>query len=219
MVTQTVSNVYWFRNTAPAQSFFNLAYDRAGNKLYGVCRERCGVDNVYVDNVFLIDLPSGDTSVKLNNTLLGPLGVSFESRGGLGTHGSALYMAGQVTGVWGLYSVSTTTGAATLIGPTGGIVVRDLAWDESVGKMLATNGSNIYSANLDTGALTLVLTQSAISNIRGLGDVAGVVPEPGTLTLTTVGLLGLIWCARRRRSRERSGEKPATSDGAPCRTC
>jgi len=192
MVTQTVSDLYWFSGTAPAQSLWDLAYDRVGNKLYGTSG----------DNLYLVDVPSGDPSVRLNNTLVGPLGVSRGvTSGGLGTHGSDLYMASQVGGVWGLYSVSTSTGAATLIGPTGpggGISVQDLAWDWSVGEMLATNGWNIYTVDLNTGSLTLVLTEASTTRIIGLGDTG--VPEPGTVSLITIGLLGLIWRARKLRS-------------------
>jgi len=64
-------------------------------------------------------------------------------------------------------------------------------------------------------------TQTVSNRFYGISGllVTAEVPEPATLTLSTAALPGLIWCARRRRRRERLDEKSGTVGCVPCRTC
>jgi hypothetical protein len=75
------------------------------------------------------------------------------------------------------------------------------------GTMWTTNGRSDFS---DVSWLSRNVRPPTESNrlygISGPLVVASEIPEPATLTLFTAALLGLIWCARRRRSRERSEE-------------
>jgi hypothetical protein len=63
----------------------------------------------------------------------------------------------------GLYSIDTTTGAATLIGDTGVAEITGLAFDFASGTMYGyTTHSDLYSVDLTTGAASLIADDVAI---------------------------------------------------------
>ena len=108
-----------------------------------------------------------------------------------------------------LYSINTTTGAATAIGTGLGTLFNDFLTMTTVGNTLygidtyapegPSGGPSIYTINTTTGAAT------AIGSVSGLPvgytlDTLASVPEPSTITLLVSGVLGALGIARRRRS-------------------
>jgi len=111
-----------------------------------------------------------------------------------------------------LYTVSTATGAKTLVGATGiasALTTTGMGWDESTGTMyiVATDGTNanLYTLNLGSGAATLVaaLPGDAAFTIAIAIDADGqmygheinqdriIRIDKATGAVTTVGLTGL----------------------------
>jgi hypothetical protein len=111
--------------------------------------------------------------------------------------GNALYLSSGDD----LYSLNTSTGAATLIGdtglPIGGMVVVD-------GTLYAgaDNGGagQIYTINTSDGAATYLSTISGTPyDVWGLAQpTASTTPEPGYLALVGAGLASLVLVRRRR---------------------
>jgi hypothetical protein len=110
-----------------------------------------------------------------------------------------------------LYTINTSTGAATLVGPTGLNSFRQgLAYDTE-NDVLYLNlgdgpgGDSLYRLNTTTGLATLVGPNGPTEGdgIDGLAFIPspaqGVVPEPGSLALLGLGALGLAGSAYRRR--------------------
>jgi len=88
-------------------------------------------------------------------------------------------------------------GAAT--GSSASLIVR--AWDSSSGATwaLATEKiSGLVTVNNLGGGTTPAATFAADSNFSGLKLVGEVIPEPSTVALATLGVLGLLFVARRK---------------------
>lgn len=113
-------------------------------------------------------------------------------------------------GSGGLYTVSTVTGASTLIGDTGigSLVSAGLAYDEDADTLFAMVGSSgfstLYSLDIVTGGpATLIGSDRGVADIDGLAwvsEVSGVppVPVPSSLPLL-LGGAGLLAALRRRK--------------------
>jgi hypothetical protein len=94
-----------------------------------------------------------------------------------------------------LYSVNTSTGNATLVGPTPGFTV--LSMDFENGTMYGfTTGDQIISINTSTGAGTLLTNTSPATAVFGAAP-SGIIPEPSSIILLGMGLVGLMGFVRR----------------------
>ena len=117
------------------------------------------------------------------------------------------------------YTIDVVTGAATSIGPTGiGFSARvGLAYDED-NDILYANATRqfapstplvhqLFRVDVHTGAFTLVGNNGLDVTIDGLawGPAAAPVPAPSTLTLVSLGILGLLGYNWRRRRWPRGG--------------
>jgi hypothetical protein len=128
---------------------------------------------------------------------IGPIG--FQSGGDLAFIGGDLYMASSGNQ---LIEVDTTSGAGTLIGNLGVASMFGLATPDNL-SLYGVAGQSVYLVDTTTGAATL---ESAFSPTLSGGAFGlafrteaggGNVPEPGTLALVAVALLGAA--AGRRR--------------------
>ena len=113
-----------------------------------------------------------------------------------------------------LYTINTTTGAATLVGATG--FTNDyegIAYDNATNTLYLNTGTDpnhtlinndsLYTLNTTTGAATLVGSNATIfpggsSGIDGIAFQANT-PEPCSITLLGFGAVGLVASRWRRR--------------------
>jgi hypothetical protein len=94
------------------------------------------------------------------------------------------------------YRISPTTGAATLVGPTGQERITDLWYDCASGGMYGIGNfpGLAYSLDVATGAATQIGSPGADMSLMGS---ATILPEPATLALLAAG--GAVAVAARRR--------------------
>ena len=110
-----------------------------------------------------------------------------------------------------LWGIEFGSGAFGTIDPLTGIFAsagttntgfQGLTFDGS-GTAYASNTStdSLYTVNLTTGTATLVGSMNGTGFVKGLAfdEVTATVPEPGALTLFSLGLAGVLFGARQRR--------------------
>lgn len=101
-------------------------------------------------------------------------------------------------------TVDVNTGTATTLFDTGitNTGVAGMVFDES-GQGYFTNGDNLYSFDTSASSATLIGATGPPGRISGLAIVAdaAAVPEPATLLLTSLGMLGMGVLNRRRHNR------------------
>ena len=131
-------------------------------------------------------------------TSLGSTG--FSSAGDLAFNGGALYMSS--TGA-DLIRISLPSAAGTLVGPLGFTSVFGLATaDNSI--LYGVSGTQVFSVNTTTGAGTLVTDYAGgpLGSANGTAfvtEAGATVPEPSTMLLLSVALVGIA-AGRRRRA-------------------
>jgi hypothetical protein len=147
--------------------------------------------SIYFQAGFTDDLYSFDT-VTLTQTFIGDMGFA-DSWGFAFSPTGILYGHNRATA--SLYTIDTTTGAATLVGATG-IAAEDLTFDAAGTSLYATAGGSLYSLNPLTGAAALVgslgfsldgLTLSPSGTIYGVDGGSIYSVNVGVPSVTLVG--------------------------------
>jgi hypothetical protein len=131
--------------------------------------------------------------------------IGFQSGGDLAFIGGDLYMASNGNQ---LIQVNVATGAGAVIGNLGVASMFGLATPDNV-NLYGVAGQSVYLVNTTTGAATFQSTFAPTLSGGAFGLAflteaggGGNVPEPGTLALVAVALLGAA--ARRRRGAKSS---------------
>lgn len=158
----------------------------------------------YANNLYRFDTATGTTTLITQTAdTLSALAYS-----GTGT----LYALGQLDG--NLYTINTTTGAMTTVGNVGvalGSPINSLAFGTN-GALYATLDDALYSLNTATGAATAIgdpAMGTGFASVSGLAFANGslpnfgAVPEPASVVMLGVGLLGTAGVVRFRRARSR----------------
>ncbi len=115
---------------------------------------------------------------------------------GLAMHPVTGVLYGYDSSTEALYTISTTTGAPTLVGASGSSLgaIGGMDFSADGGTLLLSDGSELFLVDSATGVLTAAgdvgLNTSALS-------YRGQIPEPSALALASAGALALL---RRRRA-------------------
>lgn len=97
-----------------------------------------------------------------------------------------------------LYQINTTTGLATLVGPTARQIDAAIDVDGTVYAFTATNTPEVLSLDVATGGTTFVTDYNQAAFF--ITGAAVATPEPGSLWLVLIGVIALLVYRRRRRS-------------------
>jgi hypothetical protein len=127
------------------------------------------------------------------------MGFSFSGTIGMSTNSSTLYFTDNSY----LYTLNTTTGAATLVGDTGTVSIGALVTQGGTLYAGVESPLSIDTINTTTALGTLVSNESGeTSTFWGLAPIpAAATPEPGYWTLLALGIAGLILVRRRMQVR------------------
>ena len=132
-----------------------------------------------------------------NATFIGGFGISIGTNYDVAFNGNQMYLE-EVNGLGGtanLYTVNTTTAAATLVGNVG-YAVYGLDFENNTLYGFTPNGQ-IISIDTTTGSGTFVAIESGPGVVFTAATAA--TPEPDTLFLLAVGVVGAAGATWRRR--------------------
>lgn len=149
------------------------------------------------DLLYTINASTGAMTLVGTMAFVGVLSLTFSS-------GGTLY---GFDGGGGLITIDPLTAAATDVNPAIGGSINDIQTIAfSPGGTLYGGRNNLFTIDLTTGARTLVGGGSGgtFVDVRGMEFLAAAgpvpVPEPGTLALLGIGVVGLAFCRRKRTS-------------------
>jgi hypothetical protein len=174
-----------------------------GHNAYGATADAAGKMYVLSQDgnslLYTLDPPSTTT------TVVGPTGLAGFFMAAVNAGGSRFFAGSpNATGTVDLYSIGTTTGAATRVGDTGfpisnGLFVGDTLYGFDL------NVAAIFTIDTTTGAATQVATYNlpngSLVSAAAVVLPGATIPEPSTLTMAVIGgggVLGYRW--RRRRA-------------------
>jgi len=144
--------------SANAGTTAGLAYDRVNDIVYV---SSTGNDSLYTLNITTgaatLVGAYGDPGIVMHGIDFGAGGVMYGASGGGTTTGN-------------VYSISTATGLATLIGNNGLTSFTNLGYNSDTGVMYGTNSGSdsFYSINTATGAATLIGALGGPTNPNGM---------------------------------------------------
>ncbi len=158
----------------------------------GVAQSKAGI--LHGSDVIAADLLTINTSTGAG-TSVGALG--FVDVQGLAFDRNTNTLYGSTIQTDELLTINTSTGAATSVGLLGFGLVTALAFDPNTNTLYGfdNNTDTLLTINTSTGAGTSV-------GALGFGNVHGLtIPEPSTVMLAAMGLVGLAAFGWRRRKR------------------
>lgn len=180
------SNLYSIdKNTASATLIGNFG----GTSLNSLTFDAAG--NLYAANnsLYSINVATGAAS------LIGSGGDAYTSSGDLAFIGGELFLTSNSTPD-NLFKLDTSTGFGTLIGNIGFNVVYGLATNNNV-DLFGVDGTSVLSIDAVSGTGTFLVDYSG----QGLAAAGGAaffseagasaIPEPSTLAIFTLGIMGL----------------------------
>lgn len=185
-----------------SSNWWGLASDEVNGVLYSIDTEK--------NNVLTAQYPDGTFATIGSGTGTDGAGMAYDN-----THG-ILYALGSNGS---LYTISTTTGSSSLIGPTGitdDSLYLGLAYDECAQALYANDGANeeLYIIDVTSGQATLIGPNGAGVRIDGLAWKGPCGPRPHPIinpipTLSewgmisaaaALGLIGLFFALKRKRA-------------------
>lgn len=169
-------------NQNGSSNWWSLAADETANVMYSV-----DMDN---SRILSAQFPNGSIQTIGAGTGLSVAGLAYDDTNGI------LYAA---TSDSFLYTISTTDGTPTLIGPTGvpESLLIGLEYDECSQVLYLNHGAlgQLYTVNVSTGAATLVGSNGVEATIDGLawkGSCEPPPPPPAPEQIPTLSEWGLI---------------------------
>jgi uncharacterized protein YuzE len=154
-----------------------LAYDTNSDTLYGLSGQ--------TDSLYAIDQGSGTLrQIGSFGTNVDYIGAAYDALADM------LYMTARD----GFFAIDTSSGTATLIGETSPNFIRGLEFDADDGVLYGVDVTynNLLAIDVTTGAASVIGNLGVVVDEGvGLASFATHVPEPSTLAIFALGLMGL----------------------------
>lgn len=176
----------------------DLAYNPITDQLYGITSDAGPPGGFPGDGIYTIDTGTGLA------TFVGPTiwdtnaGIAFDTAGTLYALGFDPNVNPGVGGTNMLFTLDSVTGAelTRVTVDINDFIFSGLAIDPETGVIYATESrtGNIYTVDENTGEMTFTGKPDGAF----VSDLAFRIPEPGTLAVLGIGLLGLAATRRRR---------------------
>ena len=177
-----------------ALSIGDLAYDSTTSTMFGITSN--AAFNGAGGDIYTIDLGTGLASF-IGSTIWGTsAGLAFDGAGTLYALGYDPAVGPFGTNMLFTLSTSDATELSRLTVSNNDLIFDGLGINSVTGAIYATQGStgDVYTVDGTTGAMALIGNPSN----GKMSDLAFRVPEPGTLAVMGLGLVGLVIMRRRR---------------------